>query len=186
MSLTRDEFERLALEQIDMIDRLARTLARNVAEAEDLVQETYLRAIRAWPNFELRDHGIRPWLIRILRNAHITRIGKAARQPSLATDEALEAALPKSEPGESDLERWEVYEELKQSLAALAPDMRSILELWAVETMTYQEIADAFEIPIGTVMSRLHRAKGLLREEYECRQRITPRTASYIPERKSN
>ena len=175
MHVSREEFERLALEQLDMIDRLARAMTRNGAEAEDLVQETYVRAMRAWSRFDLREHGIRPWLIRILHNLHLNRIARESRQPSLAKDAELEAASAAESPESQTAERWEANEDLRQALTHLPPELRTALELWAVDGLTYQEMADAFEIPIGTVMSRLHRAKRLLREAYERRSRIAGR-----------
>ena len=170
MQLSREEFERLALEQIDFVDRIARSLARGAAEAEDLVQETYLRAVRAWPRFDLRDHGIRPWLIRILHNLHVSRATREKRQPSLAEHADLEtAAMRENESTPTESDRWEANEELRQAMAQLPSELRTSLELWAVGNFTYQQIADVFDIPIGTVMSRLHRAKRLLREAYHRR-----------------
>lgn len=164
MRISREEFERLALEQVDMIDRLARTLTRDAAEAEDLVQETFLRAIRAWDRFDLRPHGIRPWLVRILHNVHATRATRSGRQPAAMDDAALESAGPRSDDGA--IERWESREALARAMSELPPDLRTALELWAVDGFSYQEMADALSIPIGTVMSRLHRAKQQLREKY--------------------
>ena len=78
MRLSRDEFVRLALEEIDAVDRVARSLVRRGAEADDLVQETYLRALKSSDGFELQSFGIRPWLLRILHNVHLNReIGRA-------------------------------------------------------------------------------------------------------------
>src|SRR4051812_7796769 len=91
MKLSRDEFERLAIEQLDSVDRIARTLTRNSAESEDLVQETYLRALRAADGFELQTFGIRPWLLRILHNIHVTRATRETRQPKAIASEHLQA-----------------------------------------------------------------------------------------------
>lgn len=180
MQISREEFERLALEQIDMIDRLARSLTRDPAEAEDLVQETYVRAVKAWPKFDLRDHGIRPWLVRILHNLHLSRRTRDARQPMSATEADLDSAAGLNGSSHSvEQDRWESGEELRQAMGDLPPELRAALDLWAVDGFSYQEMADAFEIPIGTVMSRLHRAKRLLREAYERRARIVPPPASY-------
>ena len=178
MQVSREEFERLALEQIDMIDRLARSLTRSAAEAEDLVQETYVRAVRAAGRFDLREHGIRPWLIRILRNVHATRAAREGRQPSLMADGDLEVAAPQSDEF-SATDQWEAGEELKLAMRDLPEELQAALQLWAVDGLSYQEMADAFEIPIGTVMSRLHRAKRLLREAYDKRSRIVRRPGGY-------
>jgi RNA polymerase sigma-70 factor, ECF subfamily len=179
MRVSREEFERLALEQIDLIDRLARSMTRDAAEAEDLVQETYVRAVRAWPTFDLREHGIRPWLVRILHNLHVSRRVRESRQPMHATDADLERAEAVNGSATSDLEKWEASEELRQAMTELPVELRAALDLWAVEGFSYQEMAEAFEIPIGTVMSRLHRAKRLLRQAYERRSRIEVRSTSY-------
>jgi RNA polymerase sigma-70 factor (ECF subfamily) len=160
MGLSADEFGRLALEQLDTLSRVAASLARNRAEADDLVQETYLRALRAREQFQQREHGLRPWLLRIMHNTHLTRVGRSRRQP-VATDPAqLEAQgeagarFPAVGPEHEDT--------VRRALAELPPELGSSLVLWAVEELTYKEIADVLEIPIGTVMSRLHRARRVL------------------------
>jgi RNA polymerase sigma-70 factor (ECF subfamily) len=81
MKITRDEFVRLAMEQLDAVDRVARSLSRDGATADDLVQETYLRAMAAQDQFDLHAFGIRPWLLRILHNTHINREKHERRQP---------------------------------------------------------------------------------------------------------
>ncbi len=162
MKPTLGEFEKLALEHIDMVDRVARTLTRNSAEADDLVQETYLRALQAWSSFDLRSFGIRPWLLRILHNIHITRSTREAKQPKAVEAEQLQA-FP--EPGEAAASRWEPTEQLDKALDRLPVELRTALTLWAVEELSYQEIAEAVGVPIGTVMSRLHRARQRLRQD---------------------
>jgi RNA polymerase sigma-70 factor (ECF subfamily) len=179
MQISREEFERLALEQLDLIDRMARSMTRDSAEAEDLVQETFVRAVRAWPSFDLREHGIRPWLVRILHNLHVSRRVRESKQPQSASDPDLERAANAVNGSESsELEKWESNEELRQAMGELPAELRAALNLWAVEGFSYQEMADAFGIPIGTVMSRLHRAKRLLREAYNHRMRPEPRIDS--------
>src|SRR3954467_96525 len=94
MKIERQEFERLPLEQLDAVDRVARTLTRNVAEAEDLVQETYLRAVRSADSFELNaSYGIKPWLMRIMHNLHVNRGLRERRQPKAMESEQL-CAMP--------------------------------------------------------------------------------------------
>src|SRR4029079_1388719 len=87
-----EQFEHLALEQLDLLYRIARRLTRDPASAEDLVQETYVRALRARDTFDLQAHGIRPWLLRIMHNLHISRAEREARQPAALEDEQLEAS----------------------------------------------------------------------------------------------
>lgn len=161
MKLTRKQFEALALEHLDTLYRLARRLVRDPGRAEDLVQETYLRAVRSWQTFTLDErYGIRPWLVRILHNVHVTRGQQDARQPRPVDGEALDA-LTGQEPNPSpDLPDFDVLDErLAHALEDLPVEYQSVLLLWAVEEFSYKEIADALDVPIGTVMSRLHRAR---------------------------
>ena len=162
MKLPRDQFEKLAMEQIDAVDRVARTLTRNSAEADDLVQETYLRAFQAWESFKLHAFGVRPWLLRILHNLHITRATREGRQPRAVESEQLQAISKESDSIASV--SWEPNEELDRALNRLSVELRTTMMLWAVDELTYQEIADVTDVPIGTVMSRLHRARQRLRE----------------------
>ncbi|MCG3130486.1 MAG: ECF RNA polymerase sigma factor SigR [Phycisphaerae bacterium] len=160
-------FEALALPQIDAAYRLARRLTGNVAEAEDLVQETYVRAFKAFSAFELREFGIKPWLLRILYNVFCTTRSRRRREPTLLEDVDLvhageEWALEETSGGLENL-NWDRYdEELKAAVEALQPDYRTVLLLWAVEELSYKEIAHVVECPIGTVMSRLFRARKIL------------------------
>ncbi|GMU37112.1 MAG: sigma-70 family RNA polymerase sigma factor [Phycisphaerae bacterium] len=160
-------FEALALPQIDAVYRLARRLAGNVAEAEDLVQETYVRAFKAFNAFELRDFGIKPWLLRILYNVFCTTRSRRRREPTLLEDVDLvhageEWELEETSGGLASLD-WDRYdEELKAAVEALQQDYRTVLLLWAVEELSYKEIAHVVGCPIGTVMSRLFRARKIL------------------------
>src|SRR5215218_2674883 len=91
MKISRTEFEKLAIEQLDAVDRVARSLTRSANEADDLVQETYVRALRACDSFDLQSFGIRPWLFRILHNLHTTRATRESRQPKAIPAEHLQA-----------------------------------------------------------------------------------------------
>jgi RNA polymerase sigma-70 factor, ECF subfamily len=166
MTLAREEFTDLAVAQMDTVLRKARSVSRDFSRAEDLVQDTYLRAIRFRETFELRDFGIKPWLIRILRGVHCDHLSKESRQPR-PLDEAAEYAEPTSisPPDESDPHGLQTMDErLVKAINSLSATSREALLLWAIEEFSYQEIANALAVPIGTVMSRLHRAKKLLRE----------------------
>lgn len=177
MALSRDEFSSLVLPQLDSLYRIALRLARKPADAEDLVQETYYRALRSWQTYRPETGAIRPWLVRILRNTFLTRATREGKQPKATPDEHLDSspatpALPPASP-----ERFAQYmdEELVKAMDGLPDDYRTVLILWALEDFSYQEIADALEIPIGTVMSRLHRARAKLSEtlrEYAKREGI--------------
>ena len=175
MKLPAEQFEKLALEEMDTLYRVAGRLTRNPERAGDLVQETYLRAFRSRDAFELQEHGIRPWLLRIMRNLHLSKADRDRRQPVAVDGETLDtmnASAPR--PGDAaatgDLEAlgpapvlpldWDSLDErLKAALENLQEEYQMVLLLWAVEDLSYKEIADVLDIPIGTVMSRLHRAR---------------------------
>ncbi len=151
------DFSKLLLEQLDAVDRFAQSLTRSRAEADDLVQETMLRALRSRDAFELRSFGIRPWLYRILHNLHLNRLSREQMRPRTVESEVLEANIPPPVRVQDDVE-------LERAMRALPDDLRSIMLLWAVDELAYKEIADVLDIPIGTVMSRLYRARMKLRE----------------------
>jgi len=161
------EFQQLALAEIDAVYRMAFHLARNPDDAADLVQETYARALAAEAGFELRDRGIRPWLFKILHNVFYTNLGKQQREPTLADDlqhEAVADELGNAAPcwDLSTLDWEQVDDRLKKAVDQLAAPYRDVLLLWAVEGLKYKEIADVVGVPMGTVMSRLYRARTTL------------------------
>jgi RNA polymerase sigma-70 factor (ECF subfamily) len=179
---SREQFEKLALEQLDTLYRIARRLARDPQRAEDLVQETYLRAVRARETFDLQAHGIRPWLLRIMHNVHVSRAEREGRQPTAVEDEQLESASAggsygrggghgshggtrTTPPPYDPLSFQGMDQQLVRAIEGLAPEYQIVLMLWAVEELSYKEIAVAVGIPIGTVMSRLHRARQKLSEQ---------------------
>ena len=182
MKPSSEQFEKLALDQLDTLYRVANRLTRDPERAGDLVQETYLRAFRSREGFDLKEHGMRPWLLRILRNLHLSRVDREKRQPVPVDGEVLEslhtasAAPPEAEDEsvavpltEPDLLRggWaalrlnpeELDERLKKALEELQEEYQMVLLLWAVEDLSYKEIAEVLDVPSGTVMSRLHRAR---------------------------
>ncbi len=161
------EFRQLAMSELEAVHRMAFHLTRNADDAGDLLQETYLRAFAAQDTFELREHGIRPWLFKILHTVFYTNIGKRQREPTLAEDLQHEAVASELEhaPPCWDLETldWEhVDERLKHAIADLPPHYRDVLLLWAVESLKYRQIAEVLKVPLGTVMSRLYRARAIL------------------------
>ena len=157
------------MEHLDTLYRIARRLTRDAGRAEDLVQETYLRALRARDSFHLEPFGMRPWLLRIMHNQHYSQSERERRQPVALDGEHLEAsqsehartaALPL--PGASF---DGMDERLVRALDGLPVEYQVVLMLWAVDGLSYKEIAEAAGIPIGTVMSRLHRARQRLSEQ---------------------
>ncbi|MDB5357224.1 MAG: polymerase, sigma-24 subunit, subfamily protein [Phycisphaerales bacterium] len=163
-ALEPDEFRALVLRELDAVHRLAHHLARSAEEADDLVQETYLRALRFQASFQRTDQGPRPWLFKILHNVHKDRLGKRSRDAGTADINELDAAAPPDAPP-SDIDWDHVDERLKRAVDALPPAHRSVLLMWAVEGLKYKEIAEIVEAPIGTVMSRLFRARQALVEQ---------------------
>jgi len=151
-----------------MLYRIARRLTRDSGRAEDLVQETYLRALRGRDTFDLQTHGIRPWLLRIMHSLHFSRSERERRQPTLVQDEQLEASggvdnLPPLNP--SSFEGMD--ERLVKAVDQLPAEYQTVLLLWAIDELSYKEIAESVGIPIGTVMSRLHRARQRLSEQLD-------------------
>jgi RNA polymerase sigma-70 factor (ECF subfamily) len=160
MKISREEFERLAMEHLNMLYRIARRITRDPASAEDLVQETYLRAFRARDSFDLQQYGIRPWLVRIMHNLNLSQSKRGGKQPVSVENEVLDigppgpAALPLTPASFEGMD-----ERLVRAVNALPEEYQTVLLLWAVEEFSYKEIATAVDVPIGTVMSRLHRAR---------------------------
>jgi len=163
MKISRRDFERLALEQLDAVDRVARALAPHSAEADDLVQETYVRALRSADSFDLQSCGIRPWLFRILQNVHITRGTRENRQPKTLPVERLQALQEPTNTSDIALSIDGPNRELNCAIDELPSELSVTLMLWAIDDLSYKEIADVTDVPIGTVMSRLHRARTRLR-----------------------
>ncbi len=169
-------FEALALPHLETLYRVARRLTRSDHEAEDLVQETYLKALRAFGRYEARACGIRPWLLRILNNAFLNRQARDRTAPR-ATEQQVLDQRPDEPLLPPELDYEQLDGEVKGALDALSPEFRMVLLLWATDELSYQEIAEILDVPIGTVMSRLHRARqqviGRLREyarEHRLRQ----------------
>ena len=161
------QFRQLAMAELDAVYRMAFHLARNADDAADLVQETYLRALSAEATFELREKGIRPWLFKILHNVFYTKLGRDRRAPTLADDLQQEAAASELDSAApawdlASLDWEQVDERLKKAIDELDPRYRDVLLLWAVEGLKYREIADVLAVPLGTVMSRLYRARAIL------------------------
>jgi len=164
MKIEREQFESLALEHLDMLYRLARRMTSDPHRAEDLAQETYLRAVRSAGEFDLQSCGIRPWLLRILHNVHVSRGQREKRQPMSVDDEHLEPAAVVAEA--PPLSHWDgMDQQLKRAFESMPMEYQTAMHLWAIEGLAYKDIAEALDIPLGTVMSRLHRARHRLSEQ---------------------
>ena len=170
-SRDRVRFEEEALELSDQVYRVARHLAGSREEAEDLMQEAYARAFRSWRSFT-PGTNLRAWLLRILTNLNIDRGRKKQRtpdtQPLEEGDYFLYNKLEESNGPAQDEER--VVERLSQddvvsALSAVPHDFRDVIVLVDIGDFTYADAAQILDIPIGTVMSRLHRGRRILKRE---------------------
>ncbi len=170
-------FEELAMPLLPSLYNIARWLARDPTEAEDLVQETFLKALRGFPSFE-PETNFKAWIFRILRNTYLTsRTGLAAlRTVSLEEqmnerDDSggsgfIEAAIDRQTP-EIHLMRLADQAALQAAMEELPPPLLEVVLLCDVEEMKYKEIAAVLDVPIGTVMSRIARARAALRRKLE-------------------
>jgi RNA polymerase sigma-70 factor (ECF subfamily) len=159
------EFEQLALPLLPSLYNHACWLTRNQAEAEDLVQETFSKALRAFDSFRA-DTNFKGWIFRILRNTFLTsRTGIAASRTVFLEDhqEALDTTDASPTP-EDNLIRLDTQAALQRALEQLEPPLREALLLCDVEEVKYKDIALILDIPIGTVMSRISRARRALRQ----------------------
>ncbi len=165
MPMSLSEFERTVLPHRDALYGHALSLTRNADEAEDLVQETTLRALRGFESFRA-DGPVRAWLLTILRNLFINGYRARARAPHPVSLDALENPDPivPTEPGpERQVFSRLENEALARAVANLAPEYREVLVLSDMRGMSYQEISEQLGIPVGTVRSRLSRARGRVR-----------------------
>jgi RNA polymerase sigma-70 factor, ECF subfamily len=158
-------FEELAMPLFDQLFNFAHWMAQNREEAEDLVQETYAKALRGFPSFQ-PGTNFRAWMYRILRNTFLTsRTGlQATRTVPFEDEDGAEIAIADSGTPEAILIERSNQQLVQDAIAELPVKAREILLLCEVEEMSYQDIAEALSIPIGTVMSRLSRSRKALRE----------------------
>jgi len=168
----RVRFEEEALALADQVYRVARHLAGSRDEAEDLVQETYARAFRSWRSFT-PGTNLRAWLLRILTNINIDRGRRKQRAPDMQPleegDYFLYNKLEES-AGDGTVEEERVVERLSQddivdALAAVPHDFRDVIVLVDIGDFTYQDAAQILDIPVATVMPRLHRGRRILKRE---------------------
>ena len=165
------EFEGVALVHLDLLYRAALRLTHNRAEAEDLVQETWLRALRHFDQFD-PGSNCRAWLLTILRNAFLNRVRREGREileSDMAATEAgaarlEEASVARSSP-EEDFFQTVLHGDVDRALKTLSLPFRLVVTLVDLEGLAYKEVAQVLDCPIGTVMSRLSRARQLLRKE---------------------
>jgi RNA polymerase sigma-70 factor (ECF subfamily) len=167
----RVRFEEDALALSEQVYRVARHLAGSREEADDLVQETYARAFRSWRSFQ-PGTNMRAWLLRILTNLNIDRGRRQQRAPQMQPLEANDYYLYDrlSEDGDGVPDEQRVVERLSQddivtALSAVPHDFRDVLVLVDLGDFSYADAAQILDIPVGTVMSRLHRGRRILKRE---------------------
>jgi RNA polymerase sigma-70 factor, ECF subfamily len=158
-------FERCVRPLLPSLFAASLRLCRNRSEADDLVQETVLRAWRFFDRFE-PGSNLRAWLQRILLHTFVNRYRRARRERELmgqahALGEVVAAAG--GDAHEPEIMRAALSDGLEHGLSTLSPDLKAVLWAVAVDDLSYRETADRLRCPIGTVMSRLHRARGALR-----------------------
>src|SRR6476620_5119910 len=166
----RVRFDEEALELSDQVYRVARRLVGSREEAEDLVQETYARAFRSWKSFT-PGTNLRAWLLRILTNLNVDRGRKIQLSPQTQPLEESDYYLANklaSAGGEEVLEADDVAERLSQdsivnALSEIQPQFRDVVVLVDIGDFSYADAAQILDVPIGTVMSRLHRGRRALK-----------------------
>ncbi len=167
-TLQFDSFEELATPLFDQLYNFAHWLTQNRDDAEDLVQETYVKALKGFSSFELGTN-FRAWMYRILRNTFLTSRKGLKVTMTVPLDFDNEEAEPEHaierDTPETLLLTRSSHELLQKAIEELPVHFREILLLCEVEEMSYQEISDTLAVPIGTVMSRLSRARQTLRSQ---------------------
>jgi RNA polymerase sigma-70 factor (ECF subfamily) len=167
----RVRFEEEALELSDQVYRVARRLVGSREEAEDLMQETYARAFRSWQQYR-PGTNLRAWLLRILTNLNIDRGRRLQRQPDAQPLEEgdyflynrLESALPDENPDEERVLQRLSQNSVVDALAEVPHDFRDVVVLVDIGDFSYADAAQILDIPLGTVMSRLHRGRRALKQ----------------------
>jgi RNA polymerase sigma-70 factor (ECF subfamily) len=161
----RDAFEAEVLPQLDSLYRLALRLTTDPSRAEDLVQDTVLKAFRSWGQYQ-PGTNIRSWLFTILRNTFINEYRRRKREPipmDLETAETYAAfRAPEEEDPEGKFFSDIVDAKVLEAIDALPEEFREVLVLSDIENLSYGEIAEVLHVPVGTVKSRLFRARRLL------------------------
>jgi len=162
-------FEKEALPHADILYNYALRMTNDPADADDLVQETFLKAFRFWDKYE-QGTNIRAWLFRILKNSYINRYRKVSKEPDTVDYDEVQnfyASIRDDSADPNDLQQTIfgnlLEDEVAGAIAELPEDFRTVVILSDIEGLTYEEIAEFVDCPVGTVRSRLHRGRKLLR-----------------------
>jgi RNA polymerase sigma-70 factor (ECF subfamily) len=177
-------FEKEALPHTELLYNYALRMTNNPEDAHDLLQETFLKAYRFWDKYE-QGTNIRAWLFRIMKNSYINRYRKETKEPQSVAYEEVEGfyssirhdSVPPNDLQENVLGNL-LDDDVASAVADLPEDFRTVVILCDIESLSYEEIAEFVDIPLGTVRSRLHRGRKLLRDrlmEYAKRRGYVPR-----------
>lgn len=161
-------FETLLVEEIPALRRYARALCGDFVEADDLVQECLLRAVsrrRLW----ISQKGMRPWLFTILHNIFANALRRKTRSPIVDRPDGIQDSLVSNENPEESC----TMSDFETALQGLSPDQREVLLLVGVEQMSYRNVSKVTGVPVGTVMSRLSRARSYLRDALDGDVRVS-------------
>lgn len=163
-----EDFEREAIPHMDALFNFALKMTGDSDEADDLVQETYLKAFRFFDKFE-KGTNCKAWLFRIMKNTYINKYRKETKEPDKVDYEDVENYYENVKPSSTDSAHLEkdIYDnllddELSEAINSLPEDFKTVVILCDIEGFTYEEIADFIDVPVGTVRSRLHRARKML------------------------
>ena len=162
------EFEREALPHMDILFNYALRMTGSRADAEDLLQETFLKAFRFWDKYE-KGTNIRAWLFRIMKNTYINMYRKAVKEPDTVDYDNIQNfydSIREVSTDSNDLQE-KIFgqlldDDVAKALESLPEEFRTVVILCDIEGLTYEEIAEFVECPVGTVRSRLHRGRKLL------------------------
>jgi RNA polymerase sigma-70 factor, ECF subfamily len=165
------EFEAEAFPHKDILLNFALRTTGDADDAKDLLQETFMKAFRFWDKYE-KGTNIRAWLFRIMKNSYINRYRKEAREPGMVDYDDVENfydSIRDDSTDSNDLQK-QMYrnmlsDEVVGALQSLPEDFRTVVILCDIEQLTYEEISDFLNCPIGTVRSRLHRGRKMLEEK---------------------
>jgi RNA polymerase sigma-70 factor (ECF subfamily) len=162
----RREFEVEALVHLDILYNVALRLCSDASDAEDLVQETFVKAYRSWDRYE-RGTNCRAWLLTIMRNTFISKFRRESRRPAPVSFESVDGTTvlesPQPEDPEEWLSRFTVGEEVERAIQELPEEFRLPVVFRDVGGMRYDEIAEILGVPVGAVKSRLFRGRRRLR-----------------------
>ncbi len=178
---TGEEWPRALLEHLDSLYGFAISLSGNSADAEDLVQETYAQAARSYGKLR-PDSNIKGWLFVIARNTWLKQLRQSRSGPRFEPlhDPDMQQWIPGNEedPHDAYVRLWE-REEIRTALASLSATSREIIILREIEGFTYREIAEILKCPLGTIMSRLARARTKLKTELSAHDRSKTQNTKY-------